>query len=75
MTPTTGTTMAGETTSSELLKNIRVGNSVVKDNREIDEVAKCFEMTPAKVRKAIRELNRNIKTVNTMWQRAKEVKS
>ncbi len=65
------TNMSGETTVSQLLKNIRIGNAVVKYNQGIDEAAKFFEVTPDRVRKAIQDLNRNLKTLNTMWQRSK----
>lgn len=66
--------MSGETTASSLLTNIRMGKSVVKYGLDIDQVAKDFEVDATQVRKAIRELNRNIKTVNDMWQLTKKDK-
>lgn len=67
--------MRGELTVRDLLKDIRIANSVMKLNEDIDEVAKSFEVTVAKVKKCVRELNRNAKTLNFMWQKAKENRS
>ncbi len=64
--------MCGEITVRDLLKDIRIANSVMKLNEDIDQVAISFEVTVAKVKKCVRELNRNAKTLNSMWQRAKE---
>jgi len=64
--------MSGESTASELLKNIRIGNSVVKYEQDIYEVAVAYEVTPAAVRKAIGELNRNLKTMKEVWNRRKQ---
>ena len=52
-----------------------IANSVMKLNEDIDEVAKSFEVTVAKVKKCVRELNRNARTLNFMWQKAKENRS